>query len=175
MALAKTIIVKESVKELKRLQLNKPLTIIKRLNMLLEIKKHGENGISKRDLAKRVGIDPNSAQKWRTIYIEQGINGIIKHGRVGFKPTILTKEEHKKIEHKLNQAKDGLKGYKDLMRWIKEELGTEIKYTTLFEYVRRNFGAKIKVARKTHVKKDDVAVDTFKKTSVKSSKKQFLK
>ena len=175
MAHAKIILIKESVKELKSLQKNQCLTVIKRLNMLIELKKNGSNGISKRTLAKLVGVDPNSIQKWRTMYLNEGISGITTHGMIGFKPSIITKEEHKKIEKKLNQPKDALRGYKELVQWVKNEFGKEIKYTTMVEYSKRHFGSKIKVARKSHVLKDDQAVDTFKKTSVKSSKKLYSK
>jgi len=171
MSKATIIHVKESSKELKQLQKNQPLTIIKRLNMLLELKKNGINGLSKRQLAKLIGVDPNSIQKWRTIYVNAGIKGIISHGRIGFKPSLITKEEHKKIEHKLNQPKNALRGYKELMQWIKDEFGKEIKYTTVVEYSKRHFGSKIKVARKSHLLKDELALTAFKKTSVKSSKK----
>ena len=175
MAKAKIIHIKESSKELKHLQKNQSLTIIKRLNMLLELKRNGANGISKRQLSKLIGVDPNSIQKWRTLYLNQGITGIITHGRIGFKPSVITKEEHRKIEQKLNKPKDALKGYKDLMRWINDELGKEIKYTTIVEYCKRHFKSKIKVARKTHVLKDEAAEIAFKKTSGKLYKKQSLK
>ena len=171
MSKAKIIHIKESSKELKQLQKNKPLTIIKRLNMLIELKKNGTNGLSKRQLAKLIGVDPNSIQKWRTIYINEGIKDIVSHGRIGFKPSLITKEEHKKIEHKLNQPKNALRGYKELVQWIKNELGKELKYTTVVEYSKRHFGSKIKVARKSHVLKDEEAMETFKKTSVSSFKK----
>lgn len=171
MSKAKQIQVKESVKELKRMQKNQPLIIIKRLNMLIELKKNGQEGLSKRHLAKLIGVDPNSIQKWRTIYTTKGIKGIVSHGRIGFKPSLLTELEHKKIEHKLNQPKNALRGYKELMQWIKDELGKELKYTTVVEYSKRHFGSKIKVARKSHILKDDEAVATFKKTSGKSSKR----
>lgn len=175
MAKAKIIHVKESVTELKRLQKQQPLIIIKRLNMLMELKKNGKNGLSKRQLATLIGVDPNSIQNWRTIYVNDGINGILTHGRIGFKPSIITHEEHKKIEHKLNQPKNALKGYKELMHWIKEKLGKEVKYTTVVEYSKRHFRSKIKVARKTHILKDEEKVTAFKKTSVRSSRKPFLK
>jgi len=175
MAHAKIIHVKESSAELKRLQKNQPLIIIKRLNMLLELKKNGQAGIPKRQLAKLIGVDPNSVQSWRTIYINSGIKGILSHGRIGFKPSLISKEEHKKIEQKLTQPKNALRGYKELMQWIKEELGKDIKYTTVVEYSKRHFGSKIKVARKTHVLKDEEKVAAFKKTSVKSSRKSPLK
>lgn len=171
MSKAKIIHIKESSKELKLLQKHQPLTIIKRLNMLIELKKNGATGLSKRQLAKLIGVDPNSIQKWRTIYTNEGIKGIISHGRIGFKPSLITKEEHEKIEHKLNQPKNALRGYKELMQWIKDELGKEIKYTTVVEYSKRHFGSKIKVARKSHVLKDEAAMTTFKKTSGKSFKK----
>ena len=167
MSKAKIIHIKESSKELKQLQKNQPLTIIKRLNILIELKKNGENGLSKRQLAKLIGVDPNSIQKWRTIYINEGIKGIVSHGRIGFKPSLITKEEHKKIENKLNQPKNALRGYKELMQWIKDEFGKEIKYTTVVEYSKRHFGSKIKVARKCHILKNKVAMTAFKKTSVK--------
>lgn len=175
MAHAKIIHVKETSTELKRLQKDQPLIIIKRLNMLLELKKNGQDGISKRQLAKLIGVDPNSIQNWRTLYSHGGITSILSHGRIGFKPSLITKEEHKKIEQKLTQPKNALRGYKELMRWIKEELGKDIKYTTVVEYSKRHFGTKIKVARKTHVLKDEDKVIAFKKTSVKSSRKPFLK
>lgn len=170
MSKAKIIHIKETLKDLKLLQKGQPLTIIKRLNMIIELKKNGNDGISKRQLAIRIGVDPNSIQKWKTIYIKNGIKGILSHGRIGFKPSIITKEEHKKIEHKLNQPKNALRGYKELMEWIKNEFGKEIKYTTVVEYSKRHFGSKIKVARKSHVLKDEEASTTFKKTSVKLSK-----
>ena len=139
--------------------------------MLIELKKSGTNGISKRQLAKLIGVDPNSIQKWRTIYLKKGIAGITCDGRVGFKPSLITKEEYKKIEHKLNQSEDALRGYKELMQWIKEELGKELKYTTVVEYAKRHFKSKIKVARKSHVLKNEASVSTFKKTSVRSFRK----
>ena len=58
MAKAKIIHIKESLKELKLLQKNQSLTILKKLLMLIESKKSGVNGISKRELAKGIGGRP---------------------------------------------------------------------------------------------------------------------
>ena len=109
MSKAKIIHIKESLKELKLLQRNQPLTIIKKLLMLMELKKSGTNGISKRQLATLIGVDPNSIQKWRTIYLKKAITGITCDGRLGFKPSLITKEEHKKIDHKLNQPENAIR------------------------------------------------------------------
>jgi hypothetical protein len=55
--------------------------------------------------------------------------------------------------------------------WIEKEFNKQVKYNTLLKYSIKNFGSKVKVARKSHVKKDEEAVSAFKKTSVKSVKK----
>lgn len=175
MALPKQIIIKETVKELRALQKNKPATIIKRLSMLIEIKKAGAQGLSKRDLSKRIGVNHNSVQKWRALYLKGGINSIIIHGRIGFKPTIIKKSEHEKIKNLLNNPNNGLRGYKELMIWFEKEFSKNIKYTTLIEYVKKHFGAKIKVARKSHVLKSKEQVEAFKKTSVSSYKTPYSK
>jgi transposase len=57
----------------------------------------------------------------------------------------------------------------ELKRWIEEQFNKEVKYNTLLKYSIKNFGSKVKTARKSHVKKDEQAVESFKKTSVKSA------
>lgn len=163
--------VKESIKEL-RLELKKATPMIQpRIKMLIAMKKQGDSGISKRELSSSIGVCGQSIHKWRTLYKSKGLSGLTTHGRLGFKPTSFTKSQHAKIEAKLNDPSNGLRGYKELQEWIIKEFKKEIKYNTLLKYSIKNFGSKVKVARKSHVKKDDLAVATFKKTSVKSVKK----
>ena len=50
-------------------------------------------------------------------------------------------------------------------------LKKQFKYNTLMKYSIKHFGSKIKVARKSHIKKDPEAVEAFKKISVKSVNK----
>ncbi|MEQ1552826.1 MAG: hypothetical protein ABL929_01540, partial [Ferruginibacter sp.] len=99
------------------------------------------------------------------------IDGIMLDGRIGFKASIISTEEHNKIEAKLKDPKNGIRGYVELLDWVKTELSKDMKYITLLKYAERHFGSKIKVARKSHVKKDDQAVETFKKSLVKNVKK----
>lgn len=164
--------VTQSISELRRLQRKSGPLIARRLLMLIEIKRHEKTGISKRELSKITGINHNSIVKWRNIYKKEGIEPLLTHGRIGgFKKSVISKEEHAKIEKKLNDPKNGIRGYTELLEWVKKELGKDMKYITLLKYAQRHFGSKIKVARKSHVKKDDALVDTFKKTSVKNARK----
>ena len=72
---------------------------------------------------------------------------------------------------KLNDPKNGIRGYTELLEWVNKELFKDMNYITLVKYAERHFGSKIKVARKSHVKKDEEAIATFKKTSVKNTRK----
>jgi len=94
---------------------------------------------------------------------------MVHNGRIGKvgKPAIFTAKEHTKIERKLKDPKNGLAGYVELQQWIEQEFNKEVKYNTVLKYAMRNFGSKVKVARKSHVKKDAASVSHFKKTSRK--------
>jgi transposase len=159
--------VSESMSELKKLQRSHGNIARKRIEMLIVIKRHESTGISKRALSDKTGSNHNSIVKWRKMYLSGGISALLVHNRKGFKPNIVNAEQHERIKEKLCDPENGLRGYVELQRWVEDELGVKIKYTTLNEYVKRHFGAKIKTARKSHIHKDGQAVEAFKKTSNK--------
>lgn len=172
MAKPLTITIKESIKELRSFQRQHGELIAKRMQVLLEIKKHEKTGISKRELSAITGINHNSIVKWRNMYLQNGITILLKHGRTGgFKPSVVSASEHEQIKKKLHDPKNGIRGYRELLDWVNAELNKDMKYITLLKYTERHFGTKIKIARKSHVKKDEWAVSTFKKTLGKSARK----
>lgn len=171
MSSPKQIAIKESLTELRKLQKASIPMIANRIKVLIEFKKHESTGISKRAVADIVGVNHNSVQSWRTIYQQGGIAALLKHERKEGRPSAITAEEHQLIEKKLCDPKNGLRGYVELLTWVEAEFKKTIKYNTLLKYSVRHFGSKIKVARKSHVKKDDEAVASFKKTSAKTVKK----
>ena len=91
---------------------------------------------------------------------------MLKNGRKGTagKPSVFTEQEHRRIEQKLNNPKNGLAGYIELQQWIAQEFNKDVKYNTVLKYAMKHFGSKVKVARKSHVKKDEGTVQLFKKT-----------
>jgi transposase len=166
MALPLKINVTESIVELRALQRKNGELINKRLKVLIEIKKHEKTGISKRQLSDITGVNHNSIVKWRRIYNDGGISPLLSHGRIGgFKKSVFSDDDHNKLEKKLNDPNNGIQGYTELLEWVKTDLGKDIKYITLLKYSQRHFETKIKVARKSHVKKDVLLVEDFKKTS----------
>jgi transposase len=169
MANALSITVKESLKELKILLKKSPAHHSSKIRMLMEIKRT-DLAMSKNELADRVGVNHNSIQAWRTKYKKGGIAELLKDGRIGFKPSIINTSAHKKIELKLSAPEAAFISYKQLHEWVEKNLIEGINYNSLRHYVKRHFGAKLKVPRKSHIRKDKEAVAAFKKTSNESAK-----
>jgi transposase len=169
MAHALYIPVKETLKELRQILKQSSPLIQPRVKLLIAMKKASANGISKRALMDELGVSGQSIHTWRTTYKKNGLKDLISHKKRGFKPSIFTAEEHDKIKTKLNEAENGLRGFKELQEWIISEFKKEVKYNTVLKYTKKHFGAKVKVARKYHAKKDEQAVVTFKKTSLISA------
>lgn len=167
MALPKQLIIKESLQELKAILKKATPMIAPRIRVLMEIKKSMPAGMSKRALADLVGVNHNSVQNWRMLYANGGIEAICTHNRTGFKPSVFTEEEHLAMEQKLKDPKGGLRGYVELLDWVEKEFNKQVKYNTLLKYSIKNFGYKIKVARKSHINKNEDAVSAFKKTSAR--------
>jgi hypothetical protein len=171
MANALIIPVKETNQEL-RLILKSSIPFLQpRIKLLLVMKKYDDKPVSKRELMNQTGLCSYSVHKWRTMYMIGGIESLLKHNKKGFKPSKLTAEDHVKLEAKLHDPENGIRGYKELQQWVLKEFKNQISYNTLLKYCIKNFGSKVKVARKYHAKKDNEQVATFKKTSLKPVKK----
>ena len=167
----KTFIIKESIGDIKKLIKTSHPMISKRLHALLVFKEHEETGISKRLVAERIGVNHNSIQTWRQLYISGGLKKLMSHGKTGFKPSVITAEQEKAISEQMHKPDNGFVGFVELLAWFNETFNTQLNYKTFHGFVVRKFKAKIKVARKIHVKKVPEAVADFKKTSVRNVKK----
>jgi transposase len=163
MPLAIKIEVRESISELRSLMRKSISMISTRLNMLIQIKKH-DGRISRRKLALITGVSAGSIQTWRKIYLHGGLDALIRHDRNGSASKIFGACEREFLEHTLSNPENGIQGYVELQKLMSGHFGRKFAYVTLVEYCKRNFGTKIKVARKSHIKKDEKAVSDFKKT-----------
>lgn len=171
MSYSKIFPIKESVSEIKKLQRKSTAIISKRLGALLVFKRYETTGISKLMASRETGINQNSIQTWRSLYIKGGIEALMKHNNKGYKPNKINSEQECELKKILHNPENGFVGYIELQVWFNETYKMEIEYNTFRNFIVRKFKSKIKVARKYHAKKDQEAVDTFKKTSIKSAKK----
>ncbi len=171
MSSPKQITISDSVVELPKLQKASIPLIATRIRAIIEFKKNEKEGISKRAVADILGVNHNSVQTWRKMYEQGGIEAVMHYKKQPGRPSEITKEEHIQIEKKLKDPKNGLRGYVELLAWMETTFHKAFKYNTVLKYSYRHFQSKVKVARKSHVKKDEAAVSTFKKTLAKPAKK----
>lgn len=158
------ITIKESISTLKSLH-EKEKSQKKKLRLLSLILTKEEKFARRVDLAKFLGVNIDTLNIWTGKYKKLGLEGILVMNSGGSRRETVPKSIHKEIEAKLTDSTSPLQGYTDAVLWIKKEFGYQIKYHTVRAFMIRNFGTKLKVPRKSHYKKDEVAFEAFKKTS----------
>jgi len=161
MAKLHVIAVKETVEELKKLQVKVSPSLKARVKMLISL----QDGVtSTQDLVIKTRSNRNSIASWKTIYEEHGINGLLEENRGGTRPAAIKEQHKKQLEQKLFDPKGGFTSYIEAMKWINETFGLDMNYQAVNKYLKRHFKTKLKVGRTTHVKKDENAAALFKKT-----------
>ena len=159
MAKAVVISVKENLEELKKLQRKAPIHLHARLKMLILIV---GGCTSSKDLSAKTGVNRNTIATWKVSYNEGGLSQLTSDQRGGDYQSGITDEQRKKIEQKLHDPKNAFTSFGQAQICLKDELGIDKQYHAINKYLKRNFGAKLKVGRKSHVKKDESAVAVFK-------------
>jgi transposase len=157
----KPIKVAESTEELRKLLKVSSLHLKPRIEMLI-LSKQGK-AVGKNELAQALGVNHNSVQTWRKKYEQGGIHALLQDKRGGNRPVVIDAKTDKAIALKLSDPLNAPRSFKELQQWVEEHYIAGINYQTLNKHVKRKYGARIKVARKSHVQKDKEAVEAFKK------------
>jgi transposase len=90
--------------------------IAKRIQALLIFKRNEDSGLSKRLVADEIGVNHNSVQTWRTLYIEGGIKLLMLHSKTGYKPSKITAEQELALKEQLNNPLNGMAGFIELLK-----------------------------------------------------------
>lgn len=131
-----------------------------RIKMLLAIL----GGItSTQELVIKTKSNRDSIRNWKNTYREHGIEGLLGETRGRKQPGAIGTKEKLQLEQKLSDPKGGFTSYKQAMDWINNTFGLQMEYHAVNKYLKRTFGTKLKVGRKTHVNKDENATALFKK------------
>ena len=161
MAILQTISVKESKEELTALLRKSTAATKPRIKMLLAIL----GGVtSTQDLVLKTKANRDSIRNWKNTYRDKGLEGLIGETRGRKRPGAIGPKEKLELQKKLSDPKGGFTSYKQAMEWINKTFGLKMEYHAVNKYLKRNFGTKLKVGRKTHINKDDNAAALFKKT-----------
>ena len=113
------------------------------------------------EIMKITGVSRQTVFTYRDTVVGQGVEGLLKRGWAGArKPAVrgaLTKEFLEKLEAgKFRQARDA-------QAWIKKRTRKTLTESGVRQLIRR-LGGKLKVPRKSHVKKDAKAAAEFRAT-----------
>lgn len=163
MAFAKKLTINESVQGLKKIQLNQPPYLSIRIQMLVLMKTKDIH--TKQGLSDVLGVSANTVQSWKKMYEKGGMEQLLEYNRGGNKQPVIGQEADTKILAKLSDPYDAPRSFKELQQWVDENLIKGINYHTLNKHVKRKYKVKIKVARKSHVSKNEEEAADFKKNN----------
>ena len=92
-------------------------------------------------------MGPRAIQRWKKDYLEGGIENLLNY---------------KRGKHKSNGT-SGFTSYIELHQWLQENHLPTVTYRVVYHHATVKLNASLKVARKSHIKKDLSAIEDFKK------------
>lgn len=116
-----------------------------------------------KEIAKALGVHRVSVQRWFKQYADEGIKSLVVVKEKTGRPQIISSKAVRGLRERLKDPKNGFKSYGEIRDWLYSEYGEAIEYKTLHGLVRYKLKAKLKVPRKTSVKKDPEQAENFKK------------
>ena len=134
-----------------------PWKLQRRQGMRLALE--GQDGY--RRIAAIVRVTTTTLNQWINWYREGGIEGLLARpvGAEGGKAPRFTPQQWERFREQL--AKGEWRTARDAQRWLQETLGLEISRKEVYRHLGK-LGARLKVGRRSHVKKDPVATEAFK-------------
>lgn len=115
-------------------------------------------------IGKQVGYERHTVGKWFGLYREKGLSACLQL-EMGRKPgsSIIGGQALEELQQKLNSTTDYFTSYKQIQQWLQEKHGIQLSYEHVHRFVRYYLKAKLKVVRKSNLKKDAAKEEKFKK------------
>jgi transposase len=132
-----------------------------RLKVLIYVKEEKYHFQS--DIAKKLGRTEKTVRDWMQEYTRSGLSSLLKVSSGGNNTRKISDKAIELIATKILDIETTITSYIELQLIIEEELGEKIAYGALYSHCRRKHKSRLKVARKSHHKKDEKAEELFKK------------
>ena len=158
-----TTVINETLKELQYLR-PKQLTLnnSKRLESLILLKSRQFSTLEA--IAKNLSITPSTLDNWLSVYRKEGIEVLLKTKKRKRDSKFITPVIHKGLEQRLQDPDNSFNGFWDAQQWIKDTYGVDVEYQLLWHYMTHHLDAKLKIPRRSNIKKDPEATEAFLKT-----------
>jgi len=139
----------------------------KRLDSLLLLKRNDYSRLE--DLAIELEISVTTLRRWLNRYKSVGLTTFLKKETRNRPYSIITPEIHEGLKKRLSDPDNPFNGFWDAQNWIKETYGVEVNYKSLWKHITTKLDGRLKIPRKSHIKKDPQAKEAFLKTSYYAS------
>lgn len=117
---------------------------------------------TRRSLAVLLGRDEATVTRWLKKYKELGYKGLLSVKQAAGKQPIVSGENLERLKKRLSEPQ-GFQNYSQIQQWLTAELGLSIAYKTVYQLVRYQLGAKLKVPRPQSTKQHPDSLSHFKK------------
>ena len=141
----------ESVEELKVLLRNsKQVHQTQRLSALYLLRSgHAKH---RTQVAELLGVHRVTVGHWLEAYEAGGLENLLERRYPPGCLPLLTEEERAILRAELEKP-EGFQSYAQIQQYIADTFGVEMKYKAVYALVHDKWGAKLKVPRKSHIKK----------------------
>lgn len=135
----------------------------KRLDCLILFKSRDYTDL--KDLSTDIGVSLTTVRRWLNKYHSLGLEAYLKKDTRRSSSSIITADIHKGLQQRLADPLNPFNGFWDAQQWVQETYGVEVNYKTLWSYITDKLDGRIKIPRKSNIKKDKEAEADFFKTA----------
>ena len=107
---------------------------------------------NRKQVADLLGSNRISVGHWLAAYETGGLEKLLERGYAPGRVALLTEEQQAHLRAEL-QKSEGFHSYVQIQEYIADTFGVKMKYKTVYAMVHDKWGAKLKVPRKSHIKK----------------------
>jgi transposase len=118
--------------------------------------------LSRQDLAKLIGRDNATITRWFRKYKDEGLTGLLEVKQAPGKIPLVRGANLQRLKQRLQEPK-GFHSYGEIQQWLSDELGLHLAYKTVYQLVRYQLKAKLKVPRPQSLKQHPQSQSNFKK------------
>jgi transposase len=103
-------------------------------------------------VARLLGVSRNTVGRWLAAYKTGGVPQMLTIAKAPGKVPLLSEAMREALCRRLAEP-GGFASYHAIWQWLRQEYGVPIAYKTVHRVVRYTLRAKLKVPRKSHIKK----------------------
>ena len=107
---------------------------------------------TRRQVARLLGVNRETVGRWLAAYASGGLPQMLTIAKAPGKVPLLSPAMQQALRDRLSQP-HGFASYKAIWQWLRQEYGLSIAYKTVHKFVRYTLRAKLKVPRKSQIKK----------------------